>query len=240
MLVLASTSLYLAYSSCALAQSNGVVKIRTVTQTIEEGGITPVSILATGFEADPIDELELAIDTNPENFQKALKVKFENPQAAFVIGTRVRISTNNPATLTARLTQKSGRKFSQSATTGSVLKPVNFQNPESLNVIFRGGIKFPTNEIGQPLMRVAPSKEISGFTSVMGALHHPMLPQLENNQGFYVHTVQFFSKGFLFATYTLDATTSNNPFLQLDAAWPADSGSSKMVWRDTRNLEFSK
>lgn len=232
--------LSLAYSPLLLAQSDGVASIRTVTQTIEQGGITPVSILAKGFTADPIVGLELSISTNPENFQKALTVKFEKPQTAFVVGTRVRIATTAPATLTARFIQQSGNTFSQKATTGAVLVPVNFQNPESLNVIFKGAIKFPTNEIGQPIKAVSPSKELSGFASIRGALHHPMLPPSEGDQGFYVHTVQFISEGALFATYSLDATTANDPFVQLDAAIPVDINSIKTIWRDSRNLEFSK
>ncbi len=234
------TAISLNFIPQALAQSDGTVTFITVTQTIEEGGLVPLSIQAKGFDVDPITSLELSVETNPAEFQKALLVKFVNPQAAFLTGTSVRVATQTPATLVARFTRRSGAEFSKKVTTGAVQKPVDFQNPATLDVVFKGSVKFPTNEIGQPIKVIGPSKWSTGITSVRGILYHPMMPMIGATEGHYVHTVEFLADDELFSTYSLSGVISNNPFLQLDAAIPADDKKIKMIWRDTKSFEFSK
>lgn len=227
-------------SQVVVAQSDGSVEIRTVSQNVEIGGVVPVTVVAKGFDSDPISSVIISVQSNPEGYRDAFGIEFSAPAAVFSLGSRIRLGVNSPGVITAKFVQQSGATFERTARTGNVLKRVNFGNPSTLIVSFPGSVKFPTDDLGQPMKLVGASRDHAGLGSVRGILSHPMLPGYQGSDGFYIRSVKMIVNEKLFANVSLSPVVSNDPFVQLDADIPTDEKLVRMEWVDSFMNVFSR
>ena len=211
-----------------------------VPSQIEEGGIVPINVNVDGFRDDPIVMLSLSIDGNPETHRRALVLSLEKPQSKVFMGTRVRMASGGSNPITIQIKQLSGKVVTKTLPSGSVSKPVDFSNPDSLNVTFKGAFVFPRDEVGQPQIMVQKKKGDDSTLEIKGLLHHPMSPATEGSQGFYVNSVDVYYENEKIATFEIGDTLSNDPFLQLNVKNNGSIGNAKMVWRDSKGLVYEK
>lgn len=235
----------IAVASCFYASLAGAffglgepkIEILTPSQ-INEGGIVPINIRAENFGGDPIKTLSVTLEANPPEQQKALTVSFEKPQPMVFVSTRLRLAAAGANPITIQVGRASGNVVTKTFLTGLVQKPVDFQNPDTLSVIFKGTFVFPTDEIGQPQIRVQKKKGDSSELEIRGFLHHPMLPASKNSSGLFVDSVEFFYEREKIATVNTGTALTNDPFLQLNVKDDRPIGVAKMIWKDVMGNFF--
>lgn len=197
--------------------------------TIDHGGIVPIEIsVAT---SDAIVELSLSIENNPEGHRKAFAVSFPKPQKTFWIGTRIRMASPGVAPLLIRTTHSSGKEAARSFASGNVLKAIDFNTPDSLNVTFND-YKWPTTEVGQTVKRHRQLKP--GFIDSRGMLYHPMLPAFGTDTSYFVERIRFTIGNDLIAEFTTSTAMANNPYIRLEFEDERDPQGASITWFDTR------
>lgn len=207
---------------------------------IEDGGIVPFFVEVSGFSADPVIELTIAVDSNPQPYQQAMKVRFASAQPRIYLTSRVRFSTLGTAKLSVTLAHASGKRTNKVVDAGPVMKAVDFKKPETLDVVFAGGFKFPSDEVGQPMTLSQSNPQRSGFYAIRSRLHHPMVPpSAEDAAGFYVNKIEFLDNNIPLVTVEASPVMTNDPFIQIDLPiHPA--GNIQVRWTDTKGLSFIK
>jgi predicted secreted protein len=207
---------------------------------IEDGGIVPVLVEASGFSADPVIDLTIAVDSNPPPYQQAMKIRFAAAQPSMHLSSRVRFATLGAAKLSVTLTHVSGKQTNKVVDAGPVKKAVDFSKQETLDVVFQGGFKFPSDEVGQPMTQSQLNPQRSGFYAIRSRLHHPMLPpSAEHVAGFFVNKIEFLDNNVPLATVEASPVMTNDPFIQLDLPL-TPTGGIQVRWTDTKGLSFIK
>lgn len=231
------SGLYASAASAFLGFGDPKVEVVTPNQVVE-GGIVPIYVRAASFENDPIKSISLTLEGNPAEQQKAFILKLEKPRPMVFISTRIRLSSAGVSPLTVRVTQVSGQVLTKFFQTGNVIKPVDFSNPDALNVVFQGSYVFPKDEIGQPQLRVGKKKGDSSELEIKGRLHHPMLPSTKTTPGLCITSVDFFYENENIGTFETGSALSNDPFLQLSIKDDRSVGTARMVWKDAQGHSF--
>lgn len=214
---------------------NPELKVQIPNQ-IDDGNLVPVIVQAMDFGDDKVVAIELAIRSNPAGYQQAITMRYASPRKDGYLSTRVRVGGQaGTATVIATVFLASGQSKTREAN-AQLNKPADFSNPDSLNRIYQGGLKFPTTQIGQVAFL---RKPINGkpFSLVTTSLYHPMVPGIAGAPGRYVNQIKFKSGGNDFATAETSPALANNLFLQFIVDNEADKLSAE--WLDTRNHIYS-
>lgn len=212
-----------------------------VPDQITEGGVIPIHIKITGYESDPIKFLSVSIDNNPQPYKQAFKIELVKPVENIFTSSRIRSGTTGILKFTITLTHQSGKSTIKSFEEGFVQKAIDFNNLDSLNVVFNGSFNFPTNEVGQPQKISRQKKYQSEIIEFRGLLNHPMIPPTSDSpNGFYVNRIDFMTGSDLVATITTTPVLSNNPYIQLEIPSPLDPSAITMTWKDTKGSSFTR
>lgn len=214
------------------------IKITVPTDTITVANAVPITLTVNGFEDDSITDVKLNVDSNPENFQEAITVKFTYPQARLLFSTRLRLASTGNNTISALVRLKSGRMVKKTIQTGNIVKPVNFTDRDSLSAIMLGGVSFPTNEIGQAVIYARAAKDGSQTYTVKGTLHHPMLPKMEGVKPNFVDNIDVLINEEKYISIESTPVLSNDPFIWIDFTVQDQITNTKMIWRDSKGKTF--
>lgn len=207
---------------------------------IDEGGIVPIIVEATGYSSDPITGMEIVVVSNPLPFQEALSLQLAEPQPGFVVSTRLRFASLGQAKVSILTKQASGKITEKTVDAGPVQKAVDFSNPATLDVVFQSSFKFPSNEIGQP-HTWAQKNSRNGYFAIRGRLHHPMLPPSEGEPtGHFVNQIEILDGETKIAVIRTTPVITNDPFFQIDIPSAPASGAAQVRWIDTRGFSFIK
>lgn len=209
-----------------------------IPDQIVEGGIVPIYVRADNFGGDPIKSISLTLEGNPANQQKAFILNLEKPRPMVFISTRIRLASSGVSQIMVQVNQSSGKVLTKFFQSGNVRKPVDFSNPDTLNVTYQGSHIFPKDEIGQPQIRVMKKKGDSSELEIKGLLHHPMFPPTKNDPGLFVNSVDFFYEYEKIANFEIGTALSNDPFLQLSIKDDRSVGTAKIVWKDVKGNSF--
>lgn len=214
--------------------SNPEIKVQ-IPNTIDDGNLVPVLVQALDFDDDKVVAIELAVPSNPDGYRQPISMRYVKPRKDGYLSTRVRLGGQpGTATIMATAVLASGQRKAGTAS-AQLNKPVDFSNPESLNSIFQGGLKFPTAQIGQVAFI---RKPVNGkpFSLISTSIYHPMVPGIADVPGRYVNQIKFKSGGNDFATAETSPALSNNLFLQ----FIVDNEMDKLTaeWLDTGNHTY--
>lgn len=215
--------------------ANPELKVQIPNQ-IDDGNLVPVIVQAMDFGDDKLVAIELAIRSNPVGYQQAITMRYASPRKDGYLSTRVRVGGQaGTATVVATVVLASGQRKTWE-TNAQLKKPADFSNPDSLNSVFQGGLKFPTTQIGQVAFLRKPIKG-KPFSLVTTSLYHPMVPGIADVPGRYVNQIKFKSGGNDFATVEISPALANNLFLQFIVDNEADRLSAE--WLDTGGHTYS-
>lgn len=204
---------------------------------IEEGNMVPIFVETKNYSDDPVTSVTVDVDGNPTGLQRAFEVKFANPQESAFISSRVRMASFGKSNVTINATLKSGKQTATQLQT-NVSKPTAFDSLDLLTFEFKGGYKFPTNEIGQAIVVKKPIRGNSSYHRVTSMIYHPMLPSLQGGPDYYVHKILIYIDGNLFATVLPTPAMSNNAFYAFDIAANVADKPVLIEWQDTRGHTF--
>lgn len=228
---------YVTSASAFLGIGDPKVEVTTPNQ-IAEGGVVPIYVRADNFENDPIKSISLTLEGNQVGQQMAFVLNLEKPRHMVFISTRIRLSSSGVSPITVQITPVSGKILTKTFRSGNVVKPVDFANPDTLNVVFQGSFVFPKDDLGQPMLRVSKNKGDASELEIKGLLHHPMLPSTKTDKGFFINSVVFFYENENIGTFETGSALSNDPFLQLSIKDDRSVGTAKMVWKDVKGNSF--
>lgn len=219
--------------------SNPEIKLK-LPDSVVEGNLVPVFILADNYANDPVTSLSLDVPSNPESFQRAFAIKFAEPQPRVFISTRFRVATLGESVIRVTTTTASGKTSTAEARTNVVSKPVVFTDPDSLATTFQAGYRFPTTEIGQTVVNRQRIRGDSKHIRISSTIFHPMLPEIGSEKSYYVDKVVITIGDAAFAELHPSPVMSNNLFFAFDLG--ADAAASAPVmfeWHDTRGHSFN-
>ena len=199
--------------------------------------MVPIFVEAKNYSDDPVMSITVDVQGNPAGLQRAFEVKFTNPQERVFISSRVRMASAGNSNVALGATLKSGKQtFTQLQT--NVLKPAAFGSLDLLTFEFKGGYKFPTNEIGQTVVANKPIRGNSNYRRVSSMINHPMLPSLEGSPDYYVNKILIYIDGNVFATVFPTPAMSNNAFYAFDIDTNVADKPILIEWYDTRGHTF--
>ncbi|NCP38719.1 MAG: hypothetical protein GW821_19105 [Shewanella vesiculosa] len=204
---------------------------------IVEGNMVPIFVEAKNNTDDPVTSITVDVHGNPAGLQRAFEVRFEKPQERVFISSRIRMASTGNSNVTISATLKSGKQTTTQLHT-IISKPTAFDNPDLLTYEFKGGYKFPTNEIGQTIVANKPIRGNSNYYRVSSMIYHPMLPSLQGSPDYYVNKMQIYIDGNLFATVLPTPAMSNNPFYAFDIDANVADKPILVEWQDTRGHSF--
>jgi len=205
--------------------------------SVEEGNMVPILIEAKNYTDDPIVSVAVDVLANPVGLQRAFEVKYTTPQERAFISSRVRMASSGNVTVAISAILKSGKQNTTQLHT-NVSKPTAFDNIDLLTYEFKGGYKFPTNEVGQTVVANKPIRGNSEYRRVSAMIYHPMLPSLQGSQDYYINKILIYADGKEFVTVFPTPAMSNNAFYAFDINSAIGDKPIKVEWQDTRGHVF--
>lgn len=205
--------------------------------SVEEGNMVPIFVEAKNYTDDPVMSITVDVQGNPTGLQRAFEVKYESPLERAFISSRVRMASFGNSAVIITATLKSGKQATTQLQT-NVSKPTAFDNLDLLTYEFKGGYKFPTNEIGQTIVAKKPIRGDSNHHRVSSMIYHPMLPSMQGSPDYYVNKMQIYIDRQLFATVLPTPAMSNNAFYAFDIDANTADKPVLIEWQDTRGHNF--
>ena len=190
----------------------------------DTGKKVPIFIKHTGDASDPLQQIALSIDSNPEQHREALTAQMQGPYPVTTLHMNVRVSGTDTARLRASGVFQSG----QTETATCSFTFANGVSFDDIATLVDPDPNAPISPVGRQWLQVKQTGN-SNTISIASLLIHPMRAGAGNEL---LNGVTVVYRDTEVARLTLGDSIASNPFLGI-ALTDGQVGKTRVVWQTT-------